>query len=528
MPHISLALPGVEDTVTRAAMYCVVRDVLTATGLNPDTRLVWPREVEVVANGGGSFDDPNRDAVFSSKRTVYIEVKERDNVEETLGPGGIHRQDSQPVFYEKLLGIDIAPIHMSKQVEFTIRYTTPDRTEARRWAEDMFMRVANYRDRNPHTLDYSFLMPEPLIALLWEVYALREAVRGYGDSFKEWFAANSAKNYTLKSDTTGKNQALAYNERQSEVMGYFDIGLSPDEPSYDREDGTYTVEFPYKLSYLKPVGMRAKYPILVHSQLLPSAFIDFNDKVPDPKNVVRRYSMANQGFGHFSKVREAVAAADGMRPYVEPSIDDWFTRPQPHYTLLCQMAVIPPDDLANPVVQLTDLESREYPASILKFMQESEYPYMNYHLKSLFYVMLFEEDQPIGHVDVSLDSELYLRTTYAMDKRKRYHVCVYMCVNPSALQAEAIKRLRWYPEAFSSIIQAINHDIGRYLNAKPSVVTTTDIDYWKWLVMGHGGITGSTGAGVIGSLTDQELRDLKSKYKRQHSVQTGYVLGMRR
>lgn len=527
MPHIKMTLSGVDDTVSRPIIITVIKQLLKVTGLKTNSRLVWPREYGITPNQATAIGDTSKDATFSSETTTYLEIKEIPN-QDCMGPGGVQGLDGGLIWKDGKLGVAFSPIYLPMNVEVEFRYETTNRGEARRWYQDMCMRLLDYRDVIPHAVDYSINLPGPIIDLLKEIHTRREQTAGYGQDLETYVSLHSAPGMTIKSDLVGKNTALTWVDRQERIHGYFDISVVPDEPEYDRDAGTYKVAFPYKFSYMKPIGIRGRYPISVHNRLLSKEWTSFVNTGFNPSSVPARQMAALRGIQHFeTDVRQNhLRSEDYIHRY--PSYDD-FSHPKriPGTGIVWSVLASVGDDKRT-LVNLDTLPGYSYRDAVWAFMTQSERVYMTRLYTSVFQVVVYQDQDLMALDNFHINEQFDIVANFDLDPRKVYHVTLCMVTDLNRLPEEAFERIRKYPDALGDIVDSINVLVKDYVDLKAlnqhGTVSKRDFDAIYRILVGAGpnrgmrpqtpvANQGKGYGGVLSDYIDSVVLQLRAKQK---------------
>lgn len=527
MPVISMTLPEVDQAVARPITLDVIHQVEEITKIRQDTEIFFPGDIQAMHQSGSTIDSADRGPRLGNDRRLYVEVEESIN-QDYLQNTATSPFEAMPVFRDEKLDIVMSPEYSVTDVTINFKFRTQSKTEAQRWYNDMRLRVSQMRDINIHTLTYHFLLPAPYIELLYEIYQKREAVAGYGQRFEEYVTSYATDRLTVMGDLVNKDTRLAISERQTEVLGKFGFDSTPDKPERDDSLGVWTISFPYTFTYEKPIACAAKYPPFIHNQMLDKRFVTFVDDALDMDRVKKYYSSSIRRITGFSAEKQ-VEQHMSIRPYHRlPSYDDYIMPMRPRgvsaiFTVLCELS----SDLKS-LFGLDEIDPLYIDRDIMKFILESEYPYMGRLYTSIFHVGLFRNDH-ISFADaVSVSNKGYLTSSTPLSLREANRVHFGMVTDLTLLDPKALERLKDYPAAFVKIISSINEVLRDNPGVKDlgnkSTLTNHDIqEVYKYIT----GEPYKKGESMTNGMTPAQAADYRSTKVQVNTVMLNSVLAYR-
>lgn len=486
MPSQSVTLPDIEQSVARPAIFEILNQIFTITNLSKDTKIIYRGHATAIQTPGTSIDDNSRDAKFAADRYTFVEVVEQ------YQPGAlqethVHSNEHAAVFLDKDLGLVLRPVYTTSDVTIQIRYRAPSEAEVKRWMAEMLMKTARGRDIDLHTVSYTYPLPYPLIELIEDVWTLREAVAGYGESFMDYITTHSSNRLTLLANRAGEMRHLAIKERQTRIEGLFDISGLPDAPTKDNASGAWEIAFGYKFSYQRPDGLFIKYPIAVHQQFLPTKYLDFLGTEEDP--ATRNH--------YYSQSYDALSAFEGDRggrlgilsnPYIRiPNFDDHDLSnvPPGTATVLTAMCFVEPD--GKTLLDLKDLGDYAIDSDVIAFMK-SESVHLPHLYHSLIHVSVYADESQLLNDRFIVTPELVIMSVEPLDLRKTYRVRLSMVTNIHNAVRAAIDRLGKFPLAFTKVLSALNELL--YVNpdfqalSRRNKIEAWELSYTYWILTG--------------------------------------------
>jgi hypothetical protein len=457
MPNITQTLPDTEQSVLRPAIIDIIQQVQEITKIGKDTRIFWPGDIAAMSTNAGSIDNQNseRFAIFGAQRINFIEVVEDYN-ENNVASTSVTRTDNPAVFWDKALGIYIAPVYVSTDVTINFKYRSPSKTEALRWRDDIRMRVSQMRDINLHTATYHFPMGKEALYLVQQVQKLREENAGYGQTFLEYMASHSTDRLTLIGDTTGKDAIFVIAEKQGRIQGQFGFDYVPEKPERNDDTGTWEVNFSYKFTFDKPIALNMRYPIMIHNQLLPQDLTDFEYQKGNLNKVNKTFSLTGNALNAFEAQTTMNAVYDQDVVLRMPSFDDFLIESVPHGTGAAFIALTSIGEDKRTLLDLNDLGDFMIDKDIMKFIKEVEWPYITKQYLSVFYLSLHRNQFQASNGSLECDQDLVVRADRDLDMRTCHRIRFGVATNFTLLKRQAIDRLRMYPKAMVKVLASIN------------------------------------------------------------------------
>lgn len=461
MPNISVTFPEIAQSVSRPVIFDIISQVEDIVKIDKSTKIYFAGDTQRMQQPGTSIDatgvgSQNKDPEFTNLRRLQIEVTE-DFAVETLSATPVHGLGNSLLFGDDSLGVYLAPMYATSAVSIAFKYVCNGKTEALRWRDDMRIRVSQMRDVNLHDISYHYILPTPFVELLAEVYTAREAKCGYGDSFVNYVKHHSCDRLGVIGDLAGKEARLSISETQMRIVGLFDFDGLPEKPELESESGTWSISFSYKFTYERPVTCYARYPIMVHNQLLRPELVGFTNGSYDLENVPKSYSGSLNGLSFFESDNQLTQRFNPRSEIILPEYDDFATK-YPYrglgnvLTALCEV-----DETDNrTLLNLTELGDIAIDADILDFILKSEFRYITQPYKSILNLTLYRNNDLAYRDSLTVTSALDVKGSRDLDLRNCHRVKLLLVTDLSMLDNAAIERLKQYPKAFVKIVSSID------------------------------------------------------------------------
>lgn len=461
MPKHELPIPETDSLITRVVAIAVIQDVLiNRMGLSANTPIAFPGYAETVSQPRGLLSNKYEDERFPTGNKLSIEVTE-NYVEDWLPAVRTSQPEQIPSFLNRDLELELRPIYASMEMRISLHYRADNKTMARRFYDFMMMKIPKREDTWMHTIDYSYGIPEVFMAILKEIHRLTELQEGYGDSFEDFFNKWVNPRYGMLTDQVGKNEYGTIAETQTDVIGFFDIGPTPDFGGKKDETDVWIIEIPYVIRFDKPKDMYMSYPITIHNSVLSNKYRgDAGMPRTEDYGLSRPKSLA--------MMKSVGGAFKAGRNYSDfpgryfPLFDEFLPRNIPPNTMrvFTALVTLANDDADDPLLllNLTDLEDPSFGFvfnDCVKQYISDNHQGVTKDRGAAITVSLYM-GRLLMHEDfISVDADLNVRLTRPMSKRRYYHVRVAICTDLTYLVASASDALRKNPCMLANLIEYV-------------------------------------------------------------------------
>ncbi len=457
MPNIVMPLVSVSQSVSRPVYIDMIQQIQKLTNIDPRTKIFYPGDSQKMQTPGASIDskDEDRFAMFNSERYTFIEIEDDFDMDR-LGSTAVEAEEHSPIFVDSKLGVYIKPVYASTDVTINFNYRCPSESEAKRWRDEVRVRVSKLMELNMHKVSYHYQIPINAIIILQEIHSKREANLPYGQDFVEYVTSHADPRLTLTGNVAGQDQALAIAETQTEIQGMFTWDGMPEKAQKDQGTGTWSVSFSYKFSFEKPIELHVRYPVMVHNQLLHEDFIEFTDKGYDAEKDNRVFSKSAYALNAFRMT--TIMANRSEREFMIriPSYDDFIIPDVVKGTGSVFNALVEIGSDKRSILNLTELGDYVIDEDILHFIKNSEYRYIGDYFRSILNLSLYRNNYLTGSGMLSCDANLNVSSNIDLDLRNQHRLRLGICVDITLLDPRALQRLQAYPKAMVKIIGAMN------------------------------------------------------------------------
>lgn len=462
MPRVATEIPETYETITRPASLDVIRQIGKLLGLPKETAIFYPGMSDAAAQTGSTLNYDGEPSSFPYYGKLKIEASEA-YVEDRVLTDSVYRHENKPIFVDADLGVRLYPVYSATEMTLSITYRAANRTMAERFRDDIKMRTSMLRRENLHELTYSYGLPIPYLYLLQEIWTMREAQAGYGDTFSKWVMDHVDQRLTNVTTLVGTEQQLVMPEHQVCALGWFDFNVAPEPGTKESDGGTVAVSFEYHMIYDKVIGCVVEYPLVVHNQIISDAWHGVRNasgNLPsDPAARKRNPSLSRKNFDYFTNLYPCPCASqiDGVR---YPPFDDWIpdhVLPDTSslYTTIVQ---VDPNDTGD-VLNLQQLVDWDIDHNVLDFLK-TEAQYLTTYGSSIVHLQLYIDGTPIEDGKLSVDPYLNVRYAPGMDLRTRFHFRMSLVNDLYILSRDAIERFRSSGCAALKIMMTLQQKLG--------------------------------------------------------------------
>lgn len=453
MPNIQMEITDSDHMVVRPIVFDVVSDIMSAIGMSQNTKILFPGSSDPEDLPVSTFDR-QVNPVFGRELKVPLEVTER-LVEDRSRVNVYDVNENNPIFLDPDTGVTVAPIYSHSEIEIglTIRY--PNRNAAEQQLADMKMAANRLRERLLHEINYSYLIPGPVLVILKEIWRCRETNLPYGQTFKEYLKEYISDQVTTKANVANLKQALAKNERQIRVQGFFDFDVIPEKAEQEDNKQYYTFKFVYTFRYDKVVGISMRYPHVVNNVHIGDAFYEHTQ----PYQLGLRLQIPARTTAYLDSFTSNNVVTGFKDGFPIPYHLDWTPKHKMNGMagiLRCMTLVNPADP--RDLFSLSELGSVSLTDEMLAYMRD-DYQNVGKLHESVVTITLYENERIRDTGRVILDADLNMRTDFDMDVRKRYNIWISVLASARYLKPAAIQRLANRGSFAIYILKAIDYTL---------------------------------------------------------------------
>lgn len=473
-------IPETVQSIERPAIIDVIKHLQEITKIPQSAIILFPGDAEKNYNPGSSISDKQEDRTRFSA-TDYIEISvEIDHDKNSMSTTAVTKSEHPLIFNDEKLGVIVKPVYSKMNVTITCKFISPSKSVAKRWRDDIRMRVSMMRDVNLHDLTYHYTLPKDVLTTLKEIHRLRENVAGYGEEFNSYFYNNSTTRATQITNQSGTISEIAIAERQMRVVGYFDFEGFPDKENKDSEKTIVENQFTYTFAFDKAIGVNFRFPVMIHNQIMDERFRPDIDDSYDIDKQEQSFSMSIGALNNFESQLQQQKYIDFNYNIKIPEFDE-FTPASITPGTVSLFSVLCEIDPANPLFlfNLRELGQVVLDTDILDFISKSEYQYITAMNRSVFLISLYRNNILRSEDYLTVNSNLDVYATKPLDIRENNRVRFSIVSNLDYVPNNFFDRIKPYPQALvkigSSVVETLRYNKSFQDLKHLSYVTKNDI-----------------------------------------------------
>lgn len=261
MPLTVTEIPNIEENIARPVAMEIARDISKRIGLPEDI------DIRFIGSGKslsiiGSTLQGKKTQRLPGDSFISLEVSEEYDSERGLNVA-IFQTENRPVVADTKLGLYVKPVYQRVYNDIKFKIVAADKTTADNIVSTIKRRHAQRAVELLHEINYSWPLPTVYMVIINEIYKLREANKGYGETVGEWINKCFTEAKTVIVDQSGNNPKITIREKQINVLGWFDFEEQPPQPQRETESGTWSLEFTYRVGYDRIESAVMSYPMMV-------------------------------------------------------------------------------------------------------------------------------------------------------------------------------------------------------------------------------------------------------------------------
>lgn len=456
MPNITLMNPETKQSTLRPVVMDIIRQIMEITRIPTETSILFPDDINKTHQPGSAVSEEARNrTIFPSNDKVQIDVEEQYD-ETSILSTAVARPEHLPIFTDDEIGVMVKPVYSKTNVAITFRYKSNSKIGVNRWRDDIRTRTSTGRDINLHKGTYSYAIPIEIMIILKEIHRLRELQAGYDESFELYILNKFTTRFTELTNQGGTYVQPAIAETQMRIVGMFDFSYAPEKIENAEDSEGWIGAFSYRFSFDKAVACNLRYPAMIHNQTLSKKYRP-SEEAYDIDKHMQSFSLSMDAFAFFEAQQQLGLVIDPKAGMTLPWYDEFQPNSIPSgsvsiFSALCQIL---PDNLRE-ICDLKDLGTVGIDADILKFMMESEYPFLAKPYKSILNVSLYKSMRLQKYDQITVDNQLMVRSTADLSLRTSHRIRFSIIADWQLLDKAALDRLRLYPEALVKVISAVN------------------------------------------------------------------------
>lgn len=478
MPNGNYALGNTYETVTRPVAFSVAKDTLARLGFPEEAYLNFLGPYETAQTKDSAIEGYDNKNWFGTNTEAILKIQE-EPITDRIYEASVIRLDNNPIFADDVSHIYIRPIYQPTKMTLSFRLRCQDEITANKIRDDTWARSHLLRHEQIHTITYHWQIPPVFLVILNEAYKLIEKVDQTGESFGKYLQNHFDKRIDTVQNLAGREQTPILPEDQNKVLGWYDFAGVMDAPTFNKDNGTWDVEFSYSLVYDKAIEAAMTYPLVFRQQMIGADFrptegmYALSDHLVNPNNV-------NRKLGSFFNTW---IPPKGILDRRYPLFDTWYPE---NGTPGCDelwvgLTTITLDNRRD-ILSLNTLGNHKLSETALAFIL-SDRQYVTSPNRSLFDVAVYSDNQRALPGQVEITEDGMIRTTFDVSMNPVYHVVISFRRDLSTLKPDDYNRLRYNAcKVYAVLSEYYTYATSLGVIPLPNKRCTWTIDQWLHIV----------------------------------------------
>lgn len=417
MPSFVKEIAYDYELIVRPICIAVTRQILSHSPIS-DCKVIFNGETEMALSNDSWVGSKSNRLTLDTGTTVLVTATE-EYTEDAILTNGTNYNLNRPLFVDKHLGVELQPQYLKSTIAMNFNIQCKDKVTAdlyrNRLARQMSLSLKNLLCE----AKYDIPIDDVFFALMEELWKKQEANAGFGITLSDYILKHLSDALTVQSNFAGQESIFCMSESQGRISGTFDFLVSPEATV---TDGTWSFSFGYSFQYRKPVSIYARYPLVIHNQLIDRKFV-LNDVVSEDNGYV---PYDDEYLMKFLAIRKECGFVS------IPRVDNYKPKPVIPWCRPMLMVLTTNERRGNILENLNSIVKRgyKYHPAILRWM-EHYHQRLTRRNNGFIHVALFEDQMIFNERALFVDSDLNLHVDCVLDPRKTYHIGIFLNRNMS-------------------------------------------------------------------------------------------------
>lgn len=444
---------GLEETILRPIIIQILQDISREIGCSKDPYLYIDENsgIRKTKNRDKSSMETNSHDPINKFSSRYKEILKVTDFTDQVKPGyetdpNVLNPSTKPLLQDNEIHFFVRPVLQYRKIELNIEYSTTDKIYLNAILEKLKMLPVFNEGQFLHHIEYSYSLPKSIKNLLGHIY-IRKSKEWTDEEmmmFKDYIyslADDRLTKYVVQNEDFNSLD-IGFTEKQMECLGYITEDINSIKP--EETDEGYGFSFSYTFNYQMPIAYDLFYPLLVYNRPLNKKIFR-KDKEKNGRSYNLNYT---SDFHGLRKLFQHPIPSEYMRhrhSYAKfPSCDEELPNnyPTSYVRLLTQLLIVDPKDPMN-VLHLDDLQKEiKFKPYVYDFIKH-EHRYVVRQNSSYLYFCIYENNKLLEN-HLTLDQEGNFKTTFDMDMRKTYRLCLFILKDLDVIEFKHRTRILKY------------------------------------------------------------------------------------
>ena len=417
MTNVVIPIRHTSNTIILSVVKSIIKEFLFSSFTGPIENIIY------VQRGGKNVQTQNNaeQEPLRLETDEYIKVEYSTKVNTTLFDNDKYQNDYLPIFTNKVLGINLTPMHTHVLLELNITYRSKNYDELTLWLSNYTRNTMRLSESNNHSVLYNLTIPDEVYRYIHDVWKLSEKVAGYGDSFKDFLSKNFESGIGFRANSNDTIEKLILTIKNTACLGIY-TSPPPDEPTTSLEPPVSEISFTYTLNFEQPTAILLGYQKVIHNQSIDTDYLyPFADRLlhddPMKGNLTlsgNAYRHQLNKFGTQAYANRLVNETDGWNPSVIPEgfiLDN---------IIPIQLNL---DNLSE-IVSLNDIVSDKHPQWLIDLMKLTNQLPVTYP-RWFYYIALYEVNENQRNIGLTINEFNNINSNIPLNPRNRHYLCIF-------------------------------------------------------------------------------------------------------
>jgi len=401
-------IDGLEHTFIQPVVKQIVADLNTKIVRDPDASFynLGNYETEGVDVG----DNVEDNTIYGPMLYVQYEIEDDEGL--MLGTS-TYNPANKIILLDRSNGFNVRPSYRPIKLTIKVTYKSRSKTNYNRIIQRLKAHYDNSGYSMVHDLEYSFLIPTNIIALIKDINDLKDndlSLREFIDSISLY-----RLDYTK---THGSSREMpVFRGSFNSIFGYFNT--NPSELVIEKQDDPYySMEFDYVVSIKKPDNLFVEYPIIVNNKTLPSVWLP-DEAIGKVVGQAESNVSISDIIGDYNSFKD-----NNTTMHRVPTYDNFYPMQYDDSAFIRIVSILLKVDPNNPnlLFNIDDLKYIGLPLVFIEYLKLCDDELFTFY-SSLVYIELYEFDDKKDK-GMHKDEDNNIVTTKPLDINKGYHLVI--------------------------------------------------------------------------------------------------------
>ena len=447
MPVKIVEIPDINTTVQKNIHDSVTRNLLKYLGLN-DADIMYDTAINREVAQPDSTVGVKRTLSYGNTDKVVIEYEEERDEMNRIERAPLSYNEV-PIFRDKRHGIEFTPSMVRYNVSVTVKRRAPSRAIISDWSNAIQRMLDQDRAVMITQTDFHYVIPVTCLNLIAACYRAMETNIPTDRTLGDYMRSNLSDAVTVISNMAGNGTEFAMRQTAVRLLGV----ITGDGPQQVKDDNqvSWTAEYQYRFSYLRPESIVMEYPIVLNNTTLPEEWwVDYQQPgLSDEKNASKSSIVAAGDYiTRFQYITLPIYVPEIDYPELSlPSVGGYIP-------IIVGQITFDKSEVKCPVYifNLDDIPGVDFDGPTLDYIRDSYCRESHGHC-SVIKIIIYEDGIPLDDTSVFVDCEdMSVWMCHEPDLAKTYHFVIAFQMDWGGISNCQYDEIRKHPEFVDSTI----------------------------------------------------------------------------